>query len=347
MITIKQIAQLADVSPTTVSNVIHGRSSKISQEKMKKVQALLKEYNYMPKLNLESLVRGRTKLIVVLLRYEKNYKNTIISDPFFGTLIGVLEKCIKEIGYFMMLSANNDLQTIFQHALSWDISGMICISLTHKNYLKLAGLLDCPLVGIDIYDTDSQLPDDGYYVSLDDFDAGYQMGRYLASCGFRNIICIAEWCAGPAKFRQMGMKKALEESHIPVYPHSFPCFPLNAPSYTSYYERFLSFMGKGYVISCCSDQLAFDLMCYIYRHGYKVPDDISLTGFDDNIYATVGMVKLTTVHQDIPEKARQAVALLKDAMEDPVFPKQNRIVPAYIVKRESIDNHSQLYGNNL
>ena len=137
MITIKEIAELMNVSPTTVANVIHGRTTKVSKENVERIQNALKEHNYVQKMGLEALTKGKTRIIAVVIHTCKFYDNTTVGDPFYSLTIGTLEEKIRNTGYFMMLYINTDLDSIFKMALSWNVAGIITVTFSQKNYLKI------------------------------------------------------------------------------------------------------------------------------------------------------------------------------------------------------------------
>ena len=215
MITIKEIANMMNVSPTTVANVIHGRTSKVSKENVERIQQALKEHNYVPKMGLEALTKGKTRLIIVVIHTTKRYTQTTVGDPFYSQTIGVLEEEIRRAGYYMMLYIDRNLDNIFKTALSWNVAGIIAVTLSKTNYEKLCSLVDCPVVGIDTFMEDTApLPDTGYHVTLDDIGAGKQMVNYLVNTGFSNIIVISDAKIGSSALRAAGAKIALKEHNI-------------------------------------------------------------------------------------------------------------------------------------
>ena len=80
MTTIKEIAEMAGVSMTTVYNVLHGNVKKVSKANMEKIQALLDEYHYVPKMGLRALKNNSSKIIGVVIHTSRYYENTVISQ---------------------------------------------------------------------------------------------------------------------------------------------------------------------------------------------------------------------------------------------------------------------------
>ena len=93
MTIIKEIAEMAGVSMTTVYNVLHGNVKKVSKANMEKIQALLDEYHYVPKMGLRALKNNSSKIIGVVIHTSRYYENTVISDTFYSHVISFFSKC--------------------------------------------------------------------------------------------------------------------------------------------------------------------------------------------------------------------------------------------------------------
>lgn len=96
MITIKDMAEMLGISTTTVSNVIHGKTSEVSQKTVERVEKLLDKYEYVPNISARSLSQNSSKIIGVALKCRKDKYANLFSDPFFGELIGALEAEIRQ-----------------------------------------------------------------------------------------------------------------------------------------------------------------------------------------------------------------------------------------------------------
>ena len=103
MITIKEIAKQLNMSTTTVSNVIHGKTSEVSDDTKKKVQDFLDKVDYVPNINARNLAQNESKIIGLALKARADKYENLIMDPFVSELIGGVEETIRNAGYFMML----------------------------------------------------------------------------------------------------------------------------------------------------------------------------------------------------------------------------------------------------
>ena len=117
MITIKEMAEMLGISTTTVSNVINGKTSEVSQKTAEKVQKLLDEYDYVPNMNAKNLAQNHSRLIGIVLKRRKDKYDNIFTDPFHGELLGALEAAIRERGYYMMLYTSEDIDEIVRNVV--------------------------------------------------------------------------------------------------------------------------------------------------------------------------------------------------------------------------------------
>ena len=151
MVTIKEIAELAGVSTTTVSNVIHGKTKKVSPGTIQKIDKLIKELGYVQKMGLRVLSKENSQLIAVVINSHREFKDSILGDPFYGQILGFIEKYARELGYYVMFYSAKDMDQIFQMVMGWNIDGVIAVSFSKRNCEKIYQLTKKPIVSIDAY----------------------------------------------------------------------------------------------------------------------------------------------------------------------------------------------------
>ena len=137
MIRIKDIADRAGVSPTTVSNVIHGKTGRVSKATVEKINRILKEMEYVPSISARMLANNSSGLIGVALGFMKKGNASSFEDPFVSAMLGNLEYQIREHGYYMMLVARHEQDDLMQQALGWNFDGMIAMALKEKEIAEL------------------------------------------------------------------------------------------------------------------------------------------------------------------------------------------------------------------
>ena len=299
MVTIKEIAELTGVSPTTVQNVIHGRTNKVSKENLERIRSALAELHYVPRLAHETMTRGRTKIIGVVIWANRRYEETAAADPFYGQIIGFLESEIRRAGYYMMLYIEADVDTIFRTAASWNMSGVIAVSFTKQSLEKLRTLMDgYPVIGIDTARRTGPVADN---VGLDDEDGGYRMTKYLLSRGYERILFIREPERQADNQRLKGFRRAFREENIPLRDRDLLVLERvdNARN-----EECLEYIKP-----------SARVMRFLLENRVRIPEDLGVAGFDDNVYARMVWPSLTTMHQSVRRKAEEAVRMLLCALD--------------------------------
>lgn len=309
MITIKEISDMVGVSPTTVSNVLHGNTKRVSQQKIEQITKVLKETNYIPRLGLNALRQSKSRIVGVVIHSSKNYENTILSDPFYGQLVGHLEKSIREAGHYMMLYAAEDIEDIVKMSVGWNVDGLIAITFTEDNYNKLKNLLDKPIVAIDLIKTHNK---EYHNVGIDDKQGGYLMTKYILEQGYKKIFILATEDEGVDHDRFEGYGQALKEYGITYNKSWFIKWSDVSKKREDNLKQLLKYVGKDIAMFFLSDAYALEAMNFFTREGVKIPDDLSIAGFDDSIITKYVTPSLTTIHQDIGEKAIKSFEILEE-----------------------------------
>ena len=207
MITIKEIAEEAGVSATTVSNVLHGRTKKVSPEMIKKIQDLLEEKNYVPRFGLNALTNRKSKMIGVLISTPEFVERSPYERPFYGTVIGTLESAFREKGYYIMLCSSKNMQEVMRMILGWNVDGVVSISLPPKYYQEIKEITGKPVVSIDM-DVDTPYTTGCYNITSTDEVCGEKVVEYLLEQNIRKIIYIANAKKGADYRRYQGALKA-------------------------------------------------------------------------------------------------------------------------------------------
>jgi LacI family transcriptional regulator len=113
MPTIKDIAREANVSVTTVSNVIHGKSSRVAPETVERITAIIKAYNYAPNMSARALVNRASRIIGVINHLIPRQSGSFMQDPFHGAFIGGIERKLRDRGYYLMVRTVENEEELF------------------------------------------------------------------------------------------------------------------------------------------------------------------------------------------------------------------------------------------
>lgn len=333
MIRIKDIADRAGVSPTTVSNVIHGKTGRVSKATVEKINRILKEMEYVPSISARMLANNSSGLIGVALGFMKKGNASSFEDPFVSAMLGNLEYQIREHGYYMMLVARHEQDDIMQQALGWNFDGMIAMALKEKEIAELSERLGKPLVTIDQYLS----PELGVRsITMDDRGGAYQMSQYLIGKGHKKFLFLSDCDLGVDHYRWLGVRQTMEEAGIEDFESRHIVIPWNPEQREKAYEEMLPFFKKQTALFFSSDYYALEASNFLQNRGIKVPEEISIAGFDDVTYATLARPKLTTVHQMVDGKARRAVEVLMHLIQDEPVQKDIPPLPTTLVERESV-----------
>lgn len=210
MTTIKEIAERAGVSTTTVSNVIHGKTKKVSPVNIERIEKLIEEMGYVQKMGLRVLSKESSQLIAVVINFHKEYDESILADPFYGKILGCIEQQIRQLGYYMMFYSATDMDDIFRMVMAWDVDGVIALSFTKRDCIKIRNIIQKPVISVDAYgETDGEpaVPN----ITLDDEEGGYLMTQYLLRCSYENIFVCASRDHAVDHMRWVGAQKAMHD----------------------------------------------------------------------------------------------------------------------------------------
>lgn len=224
----------------------------------------------------------------------------------------------------MMFYSSSDMDGIFQMVMSQEVKGVITLSFNKNDCQKIAGLLNRPVVSIDAYGYEGNVPN----VGLDDWQGGYCMTQYLLECGYGPVYVCAGRDHGIDHVRYMGCREAGKEAaqkvHLPPSASRRVCFvPLGMDrdkrrvSYESLIPLLNRHIKDGFrpALFCLSDLYALEALNYYISRCMRIPEDLGIAGFDDIFYASLCRPGLTTVRQDMKRKAGLAVDRLTALVE--------------------------------
>ncbi|MBD5545572.1 MAG: LacI family transcriptional regulator [Lachnospiraceae bacterium] len=331
-IRIKDIAQQIGVSTATVSNVIHGKTKKISQRTVEKVQKTLEESGYIPNMAAVLLAQNSSKIICVVLSNDKKYNHQMLRDPFVAALLNGLSKYLNQYGYFLMLKEEKEIEKIVQYASMWNMAGLILIGYCEMDYDSLRNKMRIPFLVIDGYSKETKRYSD---LGIDNEDGGYQVGNYLLDMGHTRVMFLSDNDLSGDHERYMGMKRAFTERGISLQEGHFKLLPMDREERHAYFHGLKKEIGRFSAAFCASDVYAIEFMNYCIDEGIQVPKELSIIGFDDVPTAECVRPRLTTVRQDVEERARMAVKMLDELIAHKGQAKKE-ILPVSLVIRESV-----------
>jgi LacI family transcriptional regulator len=309
-VTIQEIAEKANVSPSTVSRALRGTAG-VSAKKYQAVMDAVTDLDYRPNIFAQSLASGQSMTIGVL---TQNF-----GSPFYdGILRGILEG-LEESNYWPLFVDGRWQIIIEQRALNMlidrRVDGIIIVGGQVPEEMLHELAMQKPLIVV--ARKLKTLPERSVYV--DNFEAAYHATRYLLERGHRDIAHVTADMNNTTAIddildRYNGYKRALTDAGIEPDPRLVVEGNLQQQSGVLAVEMLL---GRGRAFSAifaANDQMAFGARLALYRHGIRVPDDVSLVGFDDEASAAYMIPPLTTVRQPAVEMGQAAAKAILDLL---------------------------------
>lgn len=337
MITIKEMANMLNVSTTTVSNVIHGKTTEVSQETIERVNKLMKEYEYVPNISARTLASNESKIVGIGIVSKENNDN-YLKDAFVSELVGAIERELKRSGYVMMMYFSETAQDLIRTVLSWNVDGMILVGMRKEDCELIQKRYKRPQVFVDSYLGDMELC--GVNIGLDDRQGGYLMGKYLIEQGHRNILFLADNFYGVDYERYCGFSAAMTQAGYQVDQSNFFRLGSGEKKLKKSLEELFHIHERYTALFVASDYYALCVMNYFWEKGVKVPRDISVVGFDDNIYSKMSRPAITTVHQSPTEKGELAVKYLIRLLEGETISENRIVLPVQLAIKGTLKNIS-------
>ncbi|MDF2539148.1 MAG: transcriptional regulator, LacI family [Herbinix sp.] len=333
MTTIKDIAQAVGVSCTTVSNVINGRSGRVSADTILRINETIEMLGYVPNMSARSLVSSSSRVIGVISHLAPHKNESIVEDPFHSAFIGSIERTLSENGYYLMLRTVETTAELVAFLRNWNVDGLFFTGVFQDEFFQALSELSIPIVLIDSYVSHSNMCN----VGLEDYKGGYTATRYLIEQGHKDIAFASPTIRerGVVYERFLGYKNALAEASLPFRPELVFEQELDLNSTVSL-GRKLAKRNDFTAVFATADIMAAGIMAGIHEAGKKVPDDISVIGFDDINLCQLTSPKLTTIHQDAPLKGKLAVNFLMNLLENKKIEEREVILPISLVERNSV-----------
>lgn len=312
-ITLKEIAKMAGVSPSTVSRVLNN-SKPVNEDLRRHVLSILKETNYPPFVS-ENFSQLQEKLLIGVI--SPQYSNTVLDDLIVGinkvcklygydTVIGLSDGTIEGESHYIDLFSNKlSVQGIIFMGNQWEEP---FVEITKKNAT--------PVVLVGQNSSIANIPS----VHVDNLTASYEAVTYLIQNGHRKIAIIRGYDKEPIwDLRFRGYKKALADADIPLDDHLIVESGLTIEDGGHAVAKLIKNNPQPTAVFCSTDSMAIGAINYLIDHGYHVPEDISVFGFDGIELSKLIRPKLTTIEYSAVEigmtATRTLVKLCKGAQD--------------------------------
>lgn len=302
--TIKTIAKLTGVSHSTVSRALRG-SSLVAEETAERIRQAARQAGYLPSAAARSLKTNRTHVLGVIL--------SGIADPFFSEVLYGIEESAQEGGYSLFIGlANHDPdkeQKIIQTMLEQRIDGVIICSTP----VSVERGRQFPANGFPIVVVNNQAADNyNYSIYHDDEDGIQQVARHLIELGHKRIAYLGNALSGKATLDRLnGFKTEMAAHSLAVEAqliHHVAGGTAEMGAQGMLY--FLKLPMLPTAIICFNDLMAVGVLKTCRSAGIRIPQDISVTGFDNITFSEYTHPTLTTLDQPKRDMGREAAHLL-------------------------------------
>ncbi|MGC3996557.1 MAG: substrate-binding domain-containing protein [Anaeromyxobacter sp.] len=297
--TLLEVARAAKVSPSTVSRILNG-TARVSDAKRRAVEAAIARLDFRPNLLARGLRQGRGMSIGILTQ--------VVDSPFFTAALKGVEEGLADSGYAPVIvsghwNAKEEAERV-SLLLSRRVDGIIILTglLSEAQIVEFSQSVPIVVTGHRLAPTDRL-----FAMTLDNVLGGYLATRHLLELGHRQIAFLA----GPPEHadavdRMKGYRKALKEAGVAYDPDLVVTAGFEAPGGLMAVNRLLESHRSFTAVFAANDEAAFGARLGLYRRGIRVPEDVSLVGFDDLPGSVFTTPPLTTVRQPLLEMGRLA-----------------------------------------
>ena len=322
--TVKEIAAIAKVSVATVSRALQ-RPEVVSEATRQRIHDVVKRLGYTPNALARNLRTARTRLIIALL--------PDIANPFFSEVIRGIEQVAHENGYSVLLGETQSSlvreQAYADMVAARQADGII--TMAHRvPVIPIDGRL--PVVNACEYVKDNKISS----VYIDNVAGASAAVDYLVTLGHRDIAFIAGPSSSPICVdREQGYRLALQWANIAIDPALTAVGDFSIEAGERAIDLFLA-QGQSFsAVFCSNDEMAIGAIRALTSKGLRVPEDVSVVGFDDIRFARYTSPPLTTVAQPKNAIGREAMTMLIELLNDSEVPPRKRVLSADLVVRGS------------
>lgn len=328
MVTLKDIADCAGVSMMTVSRVMNNKG-KVSEKTAAQIRAIADEMGYIPNSSARSLAAHSSKIIAVIMRDSED--GNPLAESYAPTFLGLITKEIQRRGYYVMIHFVESFSDITFRLRSWNAEGAIIIGLFDDEVKKIQSSNHIPLVFIDSYSDVRQIIN----IGIDDYKGGVLAAETFVKNGHSRVGFYGplDKKGGVVSKRLQGFCDTLKSKGISL--KDTDVFDSTVMSASDVIDSICK-NGDISGIFAHSDDLAVALYTAALRKGIDVPKALSLIGFDDMPICKALPMPLTTIRQDINQKALTTCQVLFDHLDDQSRPSESLILDVDLVSRDSV-----------
>jgi DNA-binding LacI/PurR family transcriptional regulator len=330
--TLRDVAEHAQVSVRTVSNVVSGYAH-VSERMRARVLASIDELDYRPNPVARTLRTGRTGMLALVVPE--------IDVPYFSELARDVIDVAAEVGYRVMIDQtghdhDRERQLLTGEDRTMLFDGVLFSPLVTKaELLDMPGTTRMPLILLGEHDFDGRYD----HVAIDNVAAARDAVNHLITTGRTRIAALGsqplEEYSTPLQ-RSAGYESALAEAGMGLRPeYAVTAAHYSRPDGYRAAQELLALDERPDAIFCFSDLLAIGAMRAVFDAGLRVPEDVAVIGIDDVEEGRFSRPSLSTISLDTPFIARESVRRILERIDDPELPAKEIVAPHKLIVRES------------
>lgn len=336
MATLKEVAERAGITVTTVSRVLNNRGY-ISEKTRKRVYEVMEELHYQPNEIARSLTKKRTNAIGLIVPSARH--------PFFASIIHYMEYYAmqhKSKIFLCIARQKRELEQAYLDILrSNQVSGVIsCARMVDiEHYHKL----NMPVVLVE-----NMADESDYSVCCDNYQGGDLATKYLIACGCKKLMMILGVAPQPlpADSRSQAFIDACEKYGVEYKIASTSESQFLKMDYGSDMERLIQEYEGVDGIFASSDVIAARVIQACAKLGIRIPEQLQIVGFDDVPIASLTTPQITTIRQPVAQMCSHAVTSIFQQLEGRDSP-HSIVLPVSLVKRETTRNNKKIIENGI
>lgn len=321
----QSIADELKISKVTVSKALNDKDG-VSEGLRKKIKEIAKQQDYA----ISSTIASKVKKIGVIMNVRfasENGESKMYLRMYENIVRELAERNYSSIMLTSSLSTvDTDIALITEDKL---FDGIIILGLLENGVRERLKEVSLPKIYVDMYDRTQQSDS----VVMENFYSAYDLTKYLIDVGHHEIGFVGTIQATTSiTDRYLGFKRALYERQLRIEEQWI--IPDRTLEGESIELQLPKEMPSAFICNC--DETAFRLVRVLTENGYAVPDDISVTSFDNDIFAEICTPKLTTVAVNTQDIADNVAKLMKKNIEKPSKKHETLRVKGQIIFRDSV-----------
>ncbi|GHU15484.1 LacI family transcriptional regulator [Spirochaetia bacterium] len=332
MITLQDIADEAGVSKMTVSNVINGNTNKCSRTKAKHINAIIEKHGYVPNSSARTLSAKSSRIITGI--FAESADKNVLTDEYLARFFGEVSIHVQQRGYYFMLRRVGDYREVTASLRSWNVDGAVFVGMSNEDIKKSITDNSIPLIFTDSYTDIRNISN----IGVDDYKGGGLAAECFIRNGHRNVgfVTYSIDFSDLLQRRLKGYRDFLGKNGLSLKNENIHEIwnTYTMDDLVNRHRKAGSKAPSAYFVT--ADKLAVALIRRFYDNDIHVPKDVSVIGFDNLAISSLYIPGISTIAQDIDQKAKIAADMLFNRIENPASPGENIVMDVSLVERESV-----------